>query len=135
MQKTLKRIIILLVVAALIGGLAYYVKSRPAIQYEQGLYPVNPELAGETIIQTDYVRYVGKDGQNALILLKDTLNNNIVVKEYDFGVFVESIGGNKPDANHFWKLYYNGKEAQVASDKLVTKKGDVLEWVVEKINK
>ena len=114
------------------GGV-YWQQNREQIEYKQGLFPINPGIAGDTIIQSDYIRYPGKNGKNAFDLLKNAVDDKVEAKEYDFGVFVESINGLKPDAEHFWKLYYNGKESQVGADKLETHKGDVLEWVVEKI--
>ncbi len=126
---------IFVLVAAGIGG-AYWSGHRAPVQYEEGLFPVNPGIAGNTIIQSDYIRYPGKEGQTAFDELQDAVGKDKVkFKQYDFGVFVEEINGLKPDAEHFWKLYYNGKESQVGADQLATHKGDVLEWVVEKINK
>lgn len=136
MKQLWKRIIIVVLVLAALGGITYYVNRQPAIQYQQGLYPINPELAGSTIIQQDYIRYPGKQGQNVFELLKDAVGEDQVkFKQYDFGVFIEEINGLKPDAEHFWKLYYNGHDAQVAADKLQTNTGDIIEWLVEKINK
>lgn len=124
---------ILVLVAAGIGAV-YWQNSREQIDYKQGLFPINPEIAGDTIIQSDYIRYPGREGKNAFELLQDAVGDDkVVYKQYDFGVFVEEINGLKPDAEHFWKLFYNGKESQVGADMLETHKGDVLEWVVEKI--
>ena len=125
---------IFVLVAAGIGGV-YWSEHRAPVEYKQGLFPINPSIAGDKIVQVDYIRYPGREGQNAFQLLQDAVGKDKVkYKQYDFGVFVEEIGGLKPDAEHFWKLYYNGKESQVGADRLATHKGDVLEWVVEKVN-
>src|SRR3989338_6018851 len=106
MKPQWKKIISIVLVVAALGALVYFIKnSTSSIEYQQGLYPVNPSLAGEKIVLSDYVRYPGDSGKNALELLKLAVDGNIEVKEYDFGSFVESIGGVKPDADHFWKLY------------------------------
>ena len=128
-------ITIVLLVAVGLGGVYWY-QNRQPVEYQQGLFPTNPSIAGDVIIQSDYIRYPGSEGENAFELLKDAVGEDKVkYQEHDFGVFVEEINGLAPDAEHFWKLYYNGKESQVGADALATHKGDVLEWVVEKINK
>lgn len=131
-DNTKSTLAILVLVAAAIGG-GYWYQNREPVEYQQGLFPINPDIAGDTIIQSDYIRYPGSEGSNAFELLQDAVGKDKVgVKQYDFGVFVEEIGGLKPDTEHFWKLYLNGRESQVAADKLETHKGDVVEWVVEK---
>ena len=136
MKNLGQKILIIVILAALAVGVGYYVNSQKApSQYKQGLYPVSRELAGKTIVLSDYIHYPGEEGKDAFELLKKAVSGKVEAKQYDFGVMVESINGGKPDKDHFWKLYINGKESQVGADKLVTHKGDVVEWVVEKINK
>lgn len=134
-MKNTKKIIITVVALAFVGGAVYWYQNREPVNYQQGLYPVAPGIAGKTIVLSDYIRYPGKDSKNAFELLKNAVGgeDKVKFKESDFGVFIEEINGLKPDADHFWKLYINGKDSQVAADKLETKKGDIIEWVVEKV--
>ncbi|NCO12428.1 DUF4430 domain-containing protein [Candidatus Pacearchaeota archaeon] len=71
------------------------------------------------------------DGQNAFELLKDVAK--IDYKEYDFGVFVESINGVKGDDKHFWAFYLNGEQAKTGADQTILQKGDKVEWRYEEI--
>lgn len=114
--------ILLAIVAA--GGVYYYTKDRSTSD-GQDVWPAN-ELSS-----AEHVSYAGQDGKNAFELLQTAAQ--VEFKQYDFGVFVESINGVKPDAQHFWKLYINGAESQVGADQLQTKNGDVVEWKLEEI--
>ncbi len=117
-MKNTKRIIIIVLALAVIGGGVYWYINRPPAQYQQGLYPIAPELAGKTIVLGDYVRYVGKDGKTAQELLKAAIGTDQAL--------------SAPDDEHAWKLYLNAQGQTDSPDKVITKKGDVIEWVVEK---
>lgn len=137
-MKNLKKIILIVVLAAAVVGLTYIVKTgqfgadvpeRAVIKFN------NPQIKDEVITWPDYVRYPGQNGKSAFDLLLDLKNVKVApeFKRYDFGVFVESINGVKPGENEFWKLYINAEEAQVGADKLETHKGDIVEWILEDI--
>lgn len=136
MKLHIKKLLLIVILAGIAVGITYLVKpgqfgpSAPE-QEEQAVFPVSRELQGKSIVMQDYVRYYGENGENALELLQKTTSAEI--KQFDFGAFVESINGIKPDEKHFWKLYYNGAEAQVGADQLETKSGDVIEWFLEGI--
>lgn len=72
-----------------------------------------------------------EDGQTALDLLK--ANAELETKQYDFGVFIESVNGLKGDGKHFWALYVNDVKSQTGADSTILKKGDVAKWVWEEI--
>lgn len=72
------------------------------------------------------------DGQNAFELLQEN-SIKIDYKEYDFGVFVESINGIKGDDKHFWAFYLNGEQAKTGADQTILQKGDKVEWRYEEI--
>ncbi len=79
------------------------------------------------------VKYNGQEGKNALELIK--LSYKVESKSFgSAGEFVESINGVKPDAQHFWKFFVNGKASSVGAGSYVTKSADVLEWKLDKIN-
>lgn len=123
MKKTV--IILFLAVAAL--GITYALLSQQSIVI-LGPWEITDQ---QPVISENYVKYFGQDGKNAFELLQAT--TPVEYKQYDFGVFVESINSIKPDKQHFWKLYVNGQEAQVGASSLQTKKGDVIEWRLEEI--
>ena len=127
----MKKIILLTLLAAALVGITYAVKPHPATAPEQAVVKTNPSIEDKTIIFQDYVRYPGKSGKNAFELLQAAAK--VEFKKYDFGVFVESINGVKPDSKHFWKLYVNGKESQVGADSAETNNGDVIEWKLEEV--
>ena len=124
-----KKLIAIVIIVAAAVGMTYLVKPRRSIAPTQH----ETHTENKPVIAADYVKYSGQDGKNAFELLQETAN--IEFKKYDFGVFVESIDGVKPDTKHFWKLYVNGKEAQVGADSIATKNGDTIEWKLEQINK
>ena len=67
MNKQWKKILIIVLVLAAVGGGVYWYQNRTPVNYQQGLYPVAPALAGKTIVLSDYVRYPGKEGANAFV--------------------------------------------------------------------
>ncbi len=61
--------------------------------------------------------------------IKIEYNNN-----YDFGVFIESIGGVKNgDDGKYWQYYINDVLGDVAADKKALEKGSVVEWRFEEV--
>lgn len=71
-------------------------------------------------------------------LLNYGVKNNIEIEynnNYDFGVFIESIGGvANGDEGKYWQYYVNGTLGEVAADKKVLKEGDGVEWRFEKVD-
>ncbi|MCB9813224.1 MAG: DUF4430 domain-containing protein [Pseudomonadales bacterium] len=82
--------------------------------------------------EIESITYVAENtGDNAFSLLQ--INADIEFKQYDFGVFVNSINGIIGDENHFWALYVNGEKSPTGADKTDLKKGDLVEWRYEEI--
>mgnify|MGYP001592707414 FL=1 len=134
----MKKIILVVVLAAALAGLTYIVKTgqfdadtpeRAVIKFN------NPQIKDKEVVLNDYVRYPGRTGKNAFDLLLEVTQDKVEFKRYDFGVFVDSINGVKPAEHQFWKLYLNGEEAQVGADSLETHKGDIIEWILEDIDR
>lgn len=68
-------------------------------------------------------------------LLKFTEENNIIIetKEYEVGIFIESIGGVKNGQDgKYWMYYINGKLASVSADKQKISDGDKIVFKFEK---
>lgn len=90
-------------------------------------YYTNLEIAGFATYKIEYQK-----GQTALgQLLKSAKKNDFEVKytSYDFGVFVDCIGGICGDTNHFWSLYENGEMSMVGAADLVLEINDKITWV------
>jgi hypothetical protein len=84
---------------------------------------------------TDYVKYTGVGGKNALDLLKAKYPNQVQTKNYSgIGEFVQSIAGAAADSKHFWEFFVNGKSSNVGASSYTTKNGDVLEWKLSAID-
>ena len=88
---------------------------------------LSPEMDQETIISLEALT----DGQTAFELLGSQAT--VAFKQYDFGVFIESINGLAGDEKHFWALYIDDKQSQVGADQLVLQKGDRIEFRYEEI--
>ena len=114
-MKHFKKILLIIVIlAALSAGGFYWYQTRHPIHYQQGLYTFSSELAGKTIVQSDYIRYPGKEGKNAQELLKDAIGATELAT---------------PDKDHIWNLYVNAQKQSQSPDKVITKTGDIIEWV------
>lgn len=72
-----------------------------------------------------------EDGVTAFDLLQE--NAKVEYKEYDFGVFVESINGVPGNTEYFWALYVNDEKANAGADITILNTGDTVEWKYEKI--
>lgn len=64
------------------------------------------------------------------LLTKASQDQNIPIetKQYDFGVFVESINGYRSGTSKSWIYFVNGESGQVAADQMKVKNGDLIEW-------
>ena len=105
---------------------------QPAKSAPQTPVPVKEKTVEAKPVE-NVIKYDGQEGKNALELLK--VGNKVETKSFgSAGEFVESINGIKPDTQHFWKFFINGKSASVGAGNYVTKSSDVLEWKLDKIN-
>lgn len=119
----MRKLLTILLLAAAVIGVTYLVK--PEV-----LRAPSQQCSGKEV-KSDYVKYCGEDGKTAFELLK--ANTTVDFQQYDFGVFVKSIGGVTPDEKHFWKFYLNGTESQVGADQVQTRDGDLIEWRLAEI--
>lgn len=75
--------------------------------------------------------YIFAGDKTAFDILKDTLDKeNIALKtqQYDFGVFVKSIGDKESSADMAWIYFVNGESGQIAADQMKINQGDKVEW-------
>jgi len=88
---------------------------------------LSPDIDQQTLIELE----AETDGQTAFDLLRTKAS--VAYKEYEFGVFIESINGLAGDASHFWAFYVNGEYAQAGADQTIINQGDRIEFRYEEI--
>ncbi len=110
----------ILLVAIIAGGCAWvYIAHKPAA----------PAAAASTQHQLAQISYPGRDGSDALALLKQ--HATVSTKHYSFGDLVVSINGVAGNGPKYWTFYINGKEASVGAGSYVTKNSDMLMWKLQ----
>lgn len=65
---------------------------------------------------------------DALVFGTKKENIPITMKQYDFGVFVESVGDKKSSSEKAWIYFVNGEPGKEAADKTLIKSDDSVEW-------
>lgn len=73
-----------------------------------------------TIVASTVFEALEKGSEMHAIFLK--------TKQFDFGIFVESIGDKKSTKEFAWLYFVNGKAGTVAADKYELHDGDHVEW-------
>lgn len=126
--KLIKSSLILSAVLLLAASCNFW--SKPQIQTPA---PALEQTSNNLPTQRSFF-YDGQEGVDALTLLKSL--HQVETKDFGAGLgeFVQSINGIKPNADQFWAFYVNGKSATVGASSYVTKKGDKIEWRMEKIS-
>ena len=118
-----KRIGIILIFLAAVG-IWYF--SVPNSRVEE-----HAEVTKEA--QNQEISYEGREGVDAMSLLRE--NYNIETEEFGGGLgeFVTSIEGIGPASDEFWGFFVNGETANVGASTYITKDGDIIEWKIEEI--
>ena len=145
MKKNSFRLILIIVGLAFIAGVYWFsvpiqkrirqeIDTRNALSSSKKPQTISVKIiadSGEKTIISDY-----KIGMTAYDALKAGLmkeNIPIEVKQYENGIFIESIGGVKNgDSNRYWLYYVNGQMPMVSADKEEVKAADVIEFKFEK---
>jgi len=65
---------------------------------------------------------------SALTKLANENDIEIETKQYDFGVFVQSIDSHESSSEKAWIYYVNGESGTVAADKKEVVGTDIVEW-------
>jgi hypothetical protein len=72
-------------------------------------------------------------GETAFQLLEK--DHAVIAKNYTgIGEMVLSIDGVKPDSQHYWEFFVNGKSSNVGASSYVLKAGDKIEWKLSAIS-
>lgn len=69
-------------------------------------------------------------GTNAFVAMKENLGSTLKYQEYDFGIFVEEIANKAAPEGHFYKLYVNGKEAELGISSYTIEENIIIEWQI-----
>ncbi len=77
------------------------------------------------------IELAGADSQTVFDLLKD--GHEVEYKSSVMGIFVTAIDSIENSARAYWIYSVNDSVPQVASDKYVTKNGDVVKWHFQKM--
>lgn len=77
------------------------------------------------------IELAGADSQTVFDLLKD--GHEVEYKSSVMGIFVTAIDSIENSAGAYWIYSVNDSVPQVASDKYVTKNGDVVKWRFRKM--
>ncbi len=101
------------------------------ISVEQSVEGAYVTVAGSKFTNVSYTVDVGI---TALDLLK--ISYKVTAKDYGAGMgeFVETIDGIKPDSQHFWAFYVNGKSSNVGASSYKLEANDNIEWKLEAIS-
>lgn len=121
----LKGLIGALVVFAALGSVGVVTKLVVETNHQQATKAISPTPTRVT----SYFKYEGKEGIDALTLLK----YQAYVHESQPG-FVDEINGRKADKNkhEYWAFYVNGKASNVGAADYMTHDNDAIEWKIEK---
>ena len=121
---------VILLFIAIIKNIPKYISNNETRIQEESIEIKNTQevkVDDQAVKEISPIVYqVEEDNQNAFELLKE--NAQVEYKEYDFGVFVESINGITGDDKHFWSLYVNNEQSMTGADQTTVNKGDTVEW-------
>ena len=87
------------------------------------------EKKPSVIVINNYFSYKGEEGKDALTILKEKTK----IEQSSSGLVVSISKRKADDSKHeFWGFYVNGKMAEVGPADYQTKKGDQIEWRIQK---
>lgn len=95
---------------------------------EQYYVTVSIDFGNEETISDKVLMRKPSTVYNALLILAETENLEVKTKQYDFGVFVESINGLESGNEKAWIYFVNGKSGTIAADKQEVIDSDIIEW-------
>lgn len=79
-----------------------------------------------------YSGIIAQTPYEALVAVTQKERIPVVVKQYDFGIFVQKIADLETGPDMAWIVSVNGKSLNVAADKATVKTGDMIEWAYTK---
>jgi len=102
--------------------------SVPGVGEAEGIVYVTIDYGGGDAVSGEYSFEEGESAFGALVKLASEKEIEIVTKDYDFGKFVEAIGGVESGAEKAWIYFVNGESGEVSGDNYALKQEDRVEW-------
>lgn len=130
-KKLLTGIVIVIIA---LGGFFTFKNRRSIVSKKTNEQAVVEQKSTVTLIidsEDDVATYSGIQATTAFEALSEVAVQNSInlkTKQYDFGVFVESIGEKENTSDRAWIYYVNGASGEVAADKRELNDGDIVEW-------
>jgi len=76
----------------------------------------NPDVVGDSTVFS------------LLKTISEKENILLETQQYDFGVFVKTIGSKESGSNMAWIYFVNGESGTIAADQMKVNPGDTIEW-------
>jgi hypothetical protein len=126
----------IILIAVVLLAVLYILFPKALPQHTSAVPTITPTSAISTVSVTlnngsTAPTVSGITAQNAFGALQEAAkkqNITLKTKQYDFGVFVEQIGGLANTKEKSWIYFVNGKAGTVAADKQKVHAGDQVEW-------
>ena len=128
----MKKKFLFLFVIILILGLVFWEKEKKTNSFDGKVVIQNQsEQTLDLEKQFNIFLIAVIDGQTAYDLLKTQYQ--VLIKEYDLGIFIEGINDLKNTDQYYWAFYLNDEYAQKGADQTILNKGDKIEFRYEEI--
>ncbi|MDP2789946.1 MAG: DUF4430 domain-containing protein [bacterium] len=110
-----------IIVIAALAGVGTYAYQNRTVGYKDCA-----NVNGQSVATT--FTYAGKDGKNALELLKSKFPKTSTKTAEGLGEYVTGINCRDAGSTEYWQFLVNGKSSDVGASTYITKSTDVLEW-------
>lgn len=137
MFKQIRTLSLLILIAGVIGGCTKFT-TKPLTETSTEIQPTSSPTAETTqsaILPEGYFEtfeFVA-DAQDKNVRQATERRATVELKEYDFGVMVEGLQGQRATKDHYWALYLNDEYALAGASQTELKEGDRVKWVFEEI--
>jgi len=129
-------ILILAAVAVVLAALFFIPKTQTVNVVSISPTPIIKEEKATLVLDygdgnsPGYTVEINEDSTAFSVLkaISDKENIPLVTQQYDFGIFVKSIGGKESGADMAWIYHVNGESGTIAADKMKVNPGDTVEW-------
>ncbi len=131
MKKNFKYLLLGLVI--FLAGATFFLSVRkapmsPKVEVAQTQATLVIDYGNGNKIASSFIPEQGESAYGALKSVAEEKKITLDTQQYDFGIFVKSIGGYESSADMAWIYYINGTSGMVAADKQEIKAGDTIEW-------
>jgi len=136
----MKKFLIPVILALFAGGLLFF-KLNQNSQTKPLISNITPAFSPQTrkaVLIIDFGNEIKASYQSEIEtettvfdLLKETAEDKgfvLKTKQYDFGIFIESIDQHENTKDKSWIFTLNGESAPKSADNIMVKPGDIIEW-------